>query len=328
MHRWLVLGEGAVEFRERMRADPGYFDTQRAGYWIAGLCMWIGGGWCKGVEDVERHENAPPTLHPGHGLNQQGPHKKRPATGNRRGIHAAPSPESSQQLPMMTSACGGHRRQTEGRPQLADAFDVGRGVHSHGSLGTCEERRAWLLDWFSRLRDRLRLVRVCCGHWLRVCDSPSVTTRLGITGVFLDPPYRIRLADGSHNRSGDLYATDGTAGGDPDAVVDEVIAYCLERGGDPMMRLAVCGYEGEGYEVLEQAGWEVVAWKTQGGYANQGKAKKARKGKASKSSAQDNASRERIWFSPHCVRERTLFDGLELPVEIPSEDQEDDLCPA
>ena len=40
-----------------------------------------------------------------------------------------------------------------------------------------------------RLADRLRLTRVCCGDWIRVCQSRSVTTRLGLTGIFLDPPY-------------------------------------------------------------------------------------------------------------------------------------------
>jgi DNA adenine methylase len=38
--------------------------------------------------------------------------------------------------------------------------------------------------------------------------------------------------------------------------------------------------------------WEKIAWKAQGGYGNQGTETNGRK----------NAGRERIWFSPHCLR--------------------------
>ena len=55
-----------------------------------------------------------------------------------------------------------------------------------------------------------------------------------------------------------------------------------------MMRIALCGYEGE--HAMPET-WECVAWKTKGGYASQ-------------STAHDNpnARRERIWFSPHCEK--------------------------
>lgn len=177
----------------------------------------------------------------------------------------------------------------------------GKGVHGRPDLGTCAERRAWLIDWFGKLRDRLRLVRVCCGDWQRVCRSYSTTTSHGLTGVFLDPPYRTRLQDGTHNRNNRLYATDARK--ETGDVVDDVIAYCLQRGSDPLMRLAVCGYADEGYETLEQHGWDVVAWKTNGGYGNQ--AKGMRK----------PTNRERIWFSPHCVPASAglLFDREDEP---------------
>jgi hypothetical protein len=172
------------------------------------------------------------------------------------------------------------------RPQLADAHSRGRGVHANDNAGTCAERRAWLLDWFGRLRDRLRSVRVCCGDWLRVCDSESVTTRLGLTGVFFDPPYAKAA-----KRAKGLYASDSLT------VADDVRRYCLERGQNPLMRVALAGYEGEGHEVLQQHGWRVVHWKSNGGYGN-------RKGN-------ENRKRERLWFSPHCHGERSLFDEEE-----------------
>src|SRR5262249_8038938 len=159
------------------------------------------------------------------------------------------------------------------------------GVHRLSAGGTCAQRRAWLLDWFGRLRDRLRNVRVCCGDWLRVCDSPSVTTRLGLTGVFFDPPYSDKAG-----RSKGLDAQDCLH------LAPDHRAYCLERGSDPMMRICLAGYAGEGHEELERHGWRVVAWEGQGGYANR------KAGKAGNA----NARKERLWFSPHCNHQRGL----------------------
>lgn len=42
--------------------------------------------------------------------------------------------------------------------------------------------------------------------------------------------------------------------------------------------------------------WECVAWKAHGGYGSLGEGR-----------GRLNAGRERIWFSPHCLR-ATLFD--------------------
>ena len=53
-----------------------------------------------------------------------------------------------------------------------------------------------------------------------------------------------------------------------------------------MLRIALCGYEGEHVMPAE---WECVAWKAKGGYANQ-----------NTTHDNPNAKRERIWFSPHC----------------------------
>jgi len=250
----------------------------------------------------------------GRGVVASAGHKKRvPATGER--------PAEWKQMPLLTNngqGQGVHRDHVaDTRPQLADAYDVGRGVNANGELGTCAARRAWLVEWFGRLRDRLRLVRVCCGDWLRVCDSDSVTTRLGRVGLFFDPPYALSVArmhawvrhlrgEGpepkkpgrSTNRDGNLYATDGA---DVDRLVAGVHLYCLERGPDPRYRIALAGYAGE-HDALEAAGWTAVAWKAHGGYGN-----RSAKGKA-------NAARERIWFSPHCLKPGQadgLFAGME-----------------
>lgn len=265
-HRWLVLSPAAAKFRKRMVEDPDYYDCRVAGWWVWGLSQWIGAQWCH-VDTANWRQR--PML-----MKSNGVHKdvhlrqKRPYLGGEyapgRGVH----------------------KQAAGRPQLADAYSRGRGVHGNDRASACAERRAWLLDWFGKLRDRLRPVRVCCGDWLRVCDSPSVTTRLGVTGIFADPPY-----SNEADRDMQLYAVECGK------VAHEVRAYCLERGDNPLYRIVLAGYAGEGHEELERAGWSVEAWKTNGGYGN----------RSTNGRGRDNASRERLWISPHCRRRRGLF---------------------
>lgn len=306
-HRWLVLSDDAVVFRERMQSDPCHYDARIAGWWCWGLCCWIGSGWCRGggTESRQKLPRGHSESGSGHGGSLPGVHKKLPSkvriSGDNpgscgKGVHAGGSAEW-RQAPYVDRGGGrgvNSSGKTGGRPQLADAYDIGRGVHSQGELNTCEARRAWMLDWFSRLRDRLRNVRVCCGDWSRVCSSESVTTRLGVTGVLLDPPYSREAG-----RTMGLYAQDCGA------VAHDVRRWCLERGSNPMMRIALCGYASEGHEDLERAGWSAVAWQASG-YGN--RSERGRK----------NAGKERIWFSPHCLGERDLFrDAGDVSQETP-----------
>lgn len=43
-HRWLIA---QTDFRERIQADPDYYDARIAGWWCWGICAWIGSGWCR-----------------------------------------------------------------------------------------------------------------------------------------------------------------------------------------------------------------------------------------------------------------------------------------
>ena len=126
------------------------------------------------------------------------------------------------------------------------------------------------------LADRLRRVRVCCGDWSRIC-GPTPTVKQGLTGVLLDPPY----AD-TASRDADVYAVDSLT------VAHDVRVWALAHGDDPLMRIALCGYEGE-HDMPPS--WECVAWKTGGGY-----------NKLGNGPGKDNSVRERVWFSPHCLK--------------------------
>jgi hypothetical protein len=193
----------------------------------------------------------------------------------------------SQKLPHLGDAGRGVHRPSQQLPHLGNA---GRGVHRPSQqlphLG--DAGRGELHAYFRLIADRLRRVRVCCGDWSRVL-GPTPTVRLGTTAVFLDPPY----TDKADRKSG-VYARDD------ESVGHKVCEWAKANGDNPELRIALCGYEGE-YDMPDE--WECVAWKARGGYGSQGD------GVTTK--GRNNSERERVWFSPHCIRpnqNRSLFD--------------------
>lgn len=225
LHRWLVT-TGAARL-ELVKTDPFFYDPQVAGWWVWGLCSWIGSGWCAQRRNGDQPEQRPHLGNAGMGINRKLPH-------------------------------------------LGDA---GRGDVHHKRT----ERGADIAAYFAALAERLRSVRVCCGDWQRVLGE-SVTIKHGMTAVFLDPPY-----GGEIKRNDDLYAEDSLT------VSTEVCKWAIANGNNPLLRIALCGYEGE-HTMPED--WECVAWKACGGYGSQGEG-----------TARENATRERVWFSPACVRQ-------------------------
>jgi DNA adenine methylase len=156
--------------------------------------------------------------------------------------------------------------------QLPHLGDAGRGLHRKlphlGDAGRGDVIRSW----FGLLSERLARVRVACGDWQRIL-GPSVTEKHGLTAVLLDPPY-----------STDEHAVEY---GDGHDVADAVRVWAIENGVNPMLRIALCGYEDE-HDMPES--WQVVEWKAQGGYGSQGDGR-----------GRENSTRERIWFSPYCL---------------------------
>jgi DNA adenine methylase len=45
-HLWLV--RRAEGLTDRLMADPDWYDVKAAGWWVWGICSWIGSGWCSG----------------------------------------------------------------------------------------------------------------------------------------------------------------------------------------------------------------------------------------------------------------------------------------
>lgn len=157
--------------------------------------------------------------------------------------------------------------------QIPHLGDAGRGINRKlphlGNAGRGER----ICAYFTELSQRLRDVRICCGEWDRVLGD-SVTVKHGITGVFLDPPYSADEHDVTYSANSD--------------VAGAVREWAIANGDNPELRIALCGYEGE--HALPDS-WECLAWKARGGYGSQ-----------SDGRGRENAARERIWFSPHCLK--------------------------
>ena len=173
------------------------------------------------------------------------------------------------------------------RPIVAGDRD-GNGIHrklprvdGNGGVALSGPQTAEILSWFAQLRARLRRTRVVCGDWSRVL-TPTVLRSYGVTGVVLDPPYAHEVRDPA------LYAHD-------DANISLAArAWAIEHGDDPKLRIVLCGYEGE-HDM--PGSWRCASWKAGGGYANQ-----------NKTSTNENRHRERLWFSPHCLRPEKHHD--------------------
>jgi len=221
-----------MSFQDRMWRDPKFYDVEKAGVWVWGVCSTIGNAW------------QPKSTHLGAG----------------RGIHRAST--------HLGAGMGIHRASTH----LGDA---GRGIHRASTHLGDAGRGAGIREYFRGLALRLERVRVMSGDWSRV-TSPTVTSKFGLTGVFLDPPY-LDNCTATYNHNDDVRLA--------------VREWVIERGADPKMRIALCGYEGE-HDMPDD--WSVYEWKTQGGYGSQ-----------SDKAGRANQSRERIWFSPHCLNAET-----------------------
>jgi DNA adenine methylase len=164
-----------------------------------------------------------------------------------------------------------HRRPSmEGRGlfrQRPDLADGGHGIHRRTKAsGVVGNRGQLLQEQFKQLAVRLERVRILNGDWSRLV-TPAVTTRHGMTGVFLDPPY----TEESGRKKG-LYAKDDLTVG------HQVRDWAVKNGDNPKFRIALCGYESEYRMPLN---WSVFDWKAVGS---------------------QNGNKERIWFSPHCQK--------------------------
>jgi len=304
----------------RLEADPRHHDAEIGGWWLYGICGWIGSGWCSGEGPWVVSADGRVTRQPkSGGVNRQLPHLGNDGQGVHRPQLRAPG--VNRQLPHLGNNGMGVSRPQLREPgvgrQLPHLGDNGMGVHHAGTRApgvwdeddfhpmTMPELRAW----FRFLAARLRHVRIVNGDWRRVATSGALQTLpvrqgKGAAGVFLDPPYSGAV------RTSNLYANDS------DTIAGEVRAWCLANGATPCYRIVLAGFAGEGHETLEAHGWRCIPW-YQAGFL--------RGGMGNQNADGHQMHRERLWLSPHCLEtsaERApvvaplwaWLDSLETPV--------------
>jgi hypothetical protein len=327
-HAWLV---GRLDvMADELRADPHFFDAKVAGWWVWGICQWIGTGWCGGI----RHGEPRPNLNSGQGVHAGGtrelPHKRPSAPGDNpgRGVHAP-----------------GTRGLPHVRPHVS-GDSAGMGIHARGKIpllstnGTSGSKGV-LAEGLPQKMPMLALNGTGAAESGRGALSESASDRFsglpaigndrGINGVAAPPCQawfralqerlrRVRIICGDWTRvlGNSVLGKGKNVGGrrpcavfldppydvsmrakriyghDAEGLSAKVREWALEHGDDPDLRIALCGYEGE----HEMPGWTVHAWKGARGYASE---------------ENENRSLERIWLSPHCLpleQQRSLFSEV------------------
>jgi site-specific DNA-adenine methylase len=213
-----------------------------------------------GIEATAQSKNSPPRSlpsigHAGRGVTAYGRTNSETVTVGRS-------------LPELNSPRGVERADLNG--ERSEIENLSRQIPMLSSSGqgiTSLKRRAALVDYMMMLSDRLQTVRITCGDWSRVM-GPSVTHGVGVTGVFLDPPYMT---------SSELY------NGVKTNVTMEVLAWCKENWANPKLKIALCGYEGDMPVPVE---WKCYEWKAPKGY---------------QTTDNDGRTKERIWFNDACT---------------------------
>lgn len=230
-HWWLV--NRLPDLTRSLEGNPDFFDCKAAGWWVWGMALWIGSGFCSGDGPWRVVDEKLIRV----GSNGIGVQRQRLHVGNNgQGVQR----------------------------QLLHVGNNGQGLY----------------QYMLNLAARMRRVRVCSGDWLRVM-GPTPTFKHGVTGIFLDPPYRQQGRDMVYNHE---HAD----------IADDVMRWAIANGDNRLLRLVYAGYaDGDMERQFEAAGWRCEAWKTKGGYGGQAKGN---------SNGKQNAHRERLWYSPHCIQ--------------------------
>ena len=181
-------------------------------------------------------------------------------------------------------------------PHLSDA---GMGVHAknkrqHLSDESAEVQGPYntnIYEWFRRLSERLRYVRVVCGDYTRVLGGNWQDGPGRPVGIFFDPPYSAKA-----ERKSKLYTEDCLK------IADDVRQWSRKHADDKNYRIVIAGYYDEHKELINE-GWRIHRWSASGGYGNIAGSKKDSQGKK-------NRHRETLFFSPHCgeAGQKTLFE--------------------
>lgn len=148
-----ILKWRSDEMLLRLCGDADFYDAKIAGYWVWGLCCWVGAGWCNGDGPWIANANGRLVKQSKTGC---GVRRKKPHMGDGRGVN------------------NGRLRE----PGVGEPHPM---------------TMPKLLQWMRTLAARLRHVRILNGDWSRAVTKGTTHTlsvrQGGVAGVFLDPPY-------------------------------------------------------------------------------------------------------------------------------------------
>ena len=160
-HDYLVMH--MEDLRSLLLSDVKACNPELAGWWIWGINLWLGGGWCtsKKVDKTKPHNKGILTL------------AKKPVARNQGILTLAQKPVA----------------RNKGILTLArKPVSCNRGILNKG------DRLEIITDLITRVHDRLIDTNILYGDFERVL-TPSYTTGFGTCAVFMDPPYRGYMKD-------------------------------------------------------------------------------------------------------------------------------------
>ena len=285
-HQWLV---GWLKSnRERLSEDPFFYSALAAGWWVWGMSLWIGGGWCEAAYDKRPH------VMPnggGQGVSPQRVSGGMPHVGKDRSGQGI-SAQTVAGRPWVHNGTSGRGVNAQ-RPRIEHSAGVSgvnapRGIphiyDRHGGRGEAVQRalRPDLVQWFHDLQARLKQVVVLNRPW-QAALTPTLLWQTAtcppgtIVGVLLDPPYSTK------DRAATLYGSDLVGQSDDAAAASW--AWALEHG--DRYRIAYCCHEGD---VDIPPGWDVQT-ASFGGI----------------NIAARRSRKDMVLFSPACVGQRRLL---------------------
>ena len=308
-HKWLRAW--FAEHSAELSNDPHFYCAKVAGWWVWGISLWIGGGWCNAISSTSTRQQIPEVKWPpgGRGVSAQRITRPfdsqrvwdvRPAVTSANGV-SAQAQRAQGQMPKVYATPGGSGVSAQGTRAQKDRDQIprvnddlgGNGVSAQrtpdkrpltsghpGGKGVSAQRttRPDLVDWFRAIQERLKGVIVLNRSW----ESALTPTLLMHTptapkppvGILLDPPYL------TTDRQSELYGSD--ANGSSSDVATAAYAWAIANG--DRFRIAYCCHEGD-FPVPD--GWTFIT-------ASFGGVKDAER----RASRQDL-----VMFSPLCVPE-------------------------
>ena len=307
-HKWLK--QWAREHSSQLSENADYYDAKAAGWWVWGISLWIGGGWCSVGESDKRPITGGGGGHSSAGVSAQrtqiphvgtdrlsgdGVSAQRNQIPMVRSDHRGGSPVSAQSMGKIPKVCkdvsagAGVSAQRDNMPIYDKRPHVGSQV-APAAQGVSAVRinRPEITEWFQALADRLKRVIVLNRDWRSavtssvLADTPSGPGEKINRCIFLDPPYR------TEKRSDTLYSSDIDGTSDDSAV--QAYEWAVQHG--EKYRIAYCSHEGD-FQV--PVGWDVMTQAFKGVRTNRDK------------------SQDCIMFSPACEdRQPTLFADVEV----------------